>query len=162
MSCYVSFIPVICRKIFCSKIIVLLIFSLLFTGCADMKQTATAIGTGVGGSIGYLLTKDSSVGAQIAGVAAGMVVGAVIGGVIGNYMEKSDQEKVQRELRAASTGQERHWTNPKTGHRFTIKPIDDIKMDGQGREYRTATVWGKKKGSDKTDVTTEKIYLEHA
>jgi surface antigen len=138
----------------------LIIIQFAAAGCTRTQQGA-AVGGAAGGLTGYMLTKDKDQGTQIAAVVAGVAVGGLIGGAIGNYMDKADEERLQKELRQTPTGEERHWTNPQTGHRFTIKPISDIRTDSDGRRYREATLYGRKKGSDKLDVASEKIYLDN-
>lgn len=138
----------------------LIIIQAAAAGCTRTQQGA-AIGGAAGGLTGYMLTKDKDQVTQIAAVVAGAAVGGLIGGAIGNYMDKADEERLQKELRQTPTGKERHWTNPRTGHRFTIKPISDIQTDSEGQRYREATLYGRKKGSDKLDVATEKIYLDN-
>ena len=137
-----------------------IIIQIAAAGCTRTQQGA-AIGGAAGGLTGYMLTKDEDQVTQIAAVVAGAAVGGLIGGVIGNYMDKADEERLQKVLRQTPTGEERHWTNPQTGHRFTIKPISDVQTDSEGRRYREATLYGRKKGSDKLDVATEKIYLDN-
>jgi surface antigen len=137
----------------------LIIIGVAAAGCTRTQQGA-AIGGAAGGLTGYMLTKDEDQGTQIVAVVAGAALGGLIGGAIGNYMDKADEERVQKELRQTPTGEERHWTNPQTGHRFTIKPISDVQTDNEGRKYREATLYGRKKGSDKLDVTTGNIYLD--
>ena len=139
----------------------LIIIPLAAAGCTRTQQGA-AIGGAAGGITGYMLTKDKDQGTQIVAVVAGAAMGGLIGGAIGNYMDKADEERLQKELKQAPTGEQRHWTNPKTGHRFTIKPISDVQTDSEGRRYREATLFGRQKGSDTLDVTTGKIYLEEA
>ena len=148
------------RKQFGTFFSLLIIIQVAAAGCTRTQQGA-AIGGAAGGLTGYMLTKDEDQVTQIAAVVAGAAVGGLIGGVIGNYMDKADEERLQKELRQTPTGEERHWTNPQTGHRFTIKPISDVETDSEGRRYREATLYGRKKGSDKLDVATEKIYLDN-
>jgi len=135
----------------------LLSFFLLY-GCTHQQQGA-AIGGAAGGLTGFLLTKNSSSNAQIAAVLVGAVAGGIIGGVIGNYMDQSDQKRVQKALKEVPTNKSRSWTNPKTGHRFTIKPISGVKTDSSGKKYRKAILYGRKKNSSKLDTTTKKMYL---
>ena len=148
------------RKQFGIFFSLLIIIQVAAAGCTRTQQGA-AIGGAAGGLTGYMLTKDKDQGTQIAAVVAGAAVGGLIGGAIGNYMDKADEERLQKELRQTPTGEERHWTNPQTGHRFTIKPIGDVQTDSEGRKYREATLYGRKKGSEKLDVATEKIYLDN-
>jgi surface antigen len=148
------------RKQFGIFFSLLIIIQVAAAGCTRTQQGA-AIGGAAGGLTGYMLTKDKDQGTQIAAVVAGAAVGGLIGGAIGNYMDKADEKRLQKELRQTPTGEERHWTNPQTGHRFTIKPISDVQKDSEGRRYREATLYGRKKGSEKLDVATEKIYLDN-
>ena len=147
------------RKQFGIFFSLLIIIQFAAAGCTRTQQGA-AIGGAAGGLTGYMLAKDEDQVTQIAAVVAGAAVGGLIGGAVGNYMDKADEERLQKELRQTPTGEERHWTNPETGHRFTIKPISDVQTDSEGRKYREATLYGRKKGSDKLDVATEKIYLD--
>jgi len=141
------------------KTISLFLLSFFFLyGCVHQQQGA-AIGGAAGGITGFLLTKDSNSKTQIAAVLAGAVAGGIIGGIIGNYMDKSDQRRVQKALKEVPTNKSRSWTNPKTGHRFTIKPISNIKTDSSGKKFRKATLYGRKKNSSKLDATTKKMYL---
>jgi len=137
--------------------LVLLSFFFLY-GCTHQQQGA-AIGGAAGGITGFLLSKDSDRNTQIAAILAGSVAGGIIGGIIGNYMDQSDQRRVQKALKEVPTNKSRSWTNPKTGHRFTIKPISNVKTDSKGKKYRKATLYGRKKNSSKLDVTTKKMYL---
>jgi osmotically inducible lipoprotein OsmB len=59
-----------------------LLSALLATGCASMNKE-TAIGAGIGGVTGAVITNGSPTGAA---------VGAVLGGVIGNEVEKKDRK----------------------------------------------------------------------
>ena len=130
----------------------------IFSACTHQQQGA-AIGGAAGGVSGYLLTKDKDRGTQIAATVAGVAVGGIIGGVIGSYMDEYDQQRVQKALQEVPTNKSRSWTNPKTGHRFTIKPISDITVDDSGKKYRKATLFSRKKGSDKLDAITKDMYL---
>ena len=130
----------------------------ILSGCTHQQQGA-AVGGVAGGLTGFLLAKDEDRSTQIAAVIAGTVVGGIIGGVIGTYMDKSDQKRVQKALKEVPTNKSRSWTNPQTGHRFTIKPISDIATDSEGKKYREATLFARKKDSDKLDTTTKKMYL---
>lgn len=137
----------------------LTIICLFFVTACTYKEQGAAIGSVAGGIGGYLASKDKDDSAQIAAVIAGAVVGGMIGGAIGSYMDKSDQERVQKALHEVPTDKSRSWTNSKTGNRFTIKPISDIEKDESGQEYRKATLFARQKGSDKIETTTKKIYL---
>ena len=130
----------------------------ILSGCTHQQQGA-AIGGVAGGITGFFLAQDSHRDTQLAAVLAGAAAGGIIGGVIGNYMDQSDQKRVQKALKEVPTNKSRSWTNPQTGHRFTIKPISDIAVDSDGQKYRKATLYARKKNSDKLDATTKKMYL---
>jgi surface antigen len=135
-----------------------LICLFLATACTHRDQGA-AIGGVAGGLGGYLVSKDKNSSTQIVSMIAGAVIGGMIGGAIGSYMDKSDQERVQKALHEVPTDKSRSWTNSKTGNRFTIKPISDIEKDENGKKYREAILFAREKGSDKLDATTKKMYL---
>jgi len=135
-----------------------LFFCLFLSSCTHQQQGA-AVGGVAGGVTGYLLTQDSDHNTQLTAIVAGAVAGGVIGGVIGTYMDKSDQKRVQKALKEVPTNKSRSWTNPQTGHRFTIKPISDIATDSNGQQYRQVTLYARKKNSTKLDATTKKMYL---
>jgi surface antigen len=138
--------------------LLILSFFLFLSSCTHQQQGA-AVGGVAGGVTGFLLTKDSDQNTQIAAILAGAVTGGVIGGVIGTYMDQSDQKRIQKALKEVPTNKSRSWTNPNTGHRFTIKPISDIATDSDGQKYRDATLYARKKNSTKLDATTKKMYL---
>ncbi len=135
-----------------------LLFFLFLSSCTHQQQGA-AVGGVAGGVTGFLLTQDSDQNTQIAAILAGAVTGGVIGGIIGTYMDHSDQKRVQKALKEVPTNKSRSWTNPQTGHRFTIKPISDIATDSNGQQYRQVTLYARKKNSTKLDATTKKMYL---
>lgn len=143
------------KKIF---VLWLLAFLAFFPACT-YQQKGAAIGGAAGGVTGYLLSQDQKDSTQVAAVMAGTVIGGLIGGTIGTYMDKSDQKRVKKALRQVPKNKSRSWTNSKTGNRFTIKPISDIDKDSKGRSYRKATLFARKKGSDKMETTTKKMYL---
>lgn len=142
----------------CRLLTLLTILSFLLPACT-YQQRGAAAGGAAGGLTGFLLTKDKEDSTKIAATVAGAVAGGLIGGAIGSYMDKSDRQRVQKALKEVPKDKTRNWTNPKTGHRFTIRPISEIDTDSKGRKYRKATLYARKKGSNKVTASTQKMYL---
>lgn len=120
-------------------------------GCILLAATLVAcdtftkqdVGMVSGGAVGAL------VGSQIGGgsgrtvaVVLGTLAGAVIGGAIGRSMDKADQERSQRALETAPSGQTTAWRNPDTGNTYQVTPKKTYKKkSGQYcREYTTKAV----------------------
>lgn len=141
------------------RFLTLLTLVLFLLPACTYQQQGAAAGGAAGGLTGFLLTKDQDDSTKIAATVAGVVAGGLIGGAIGSYMDTSDRERVQKALKETPKDKTRNWTNPKTGHRFTIKPISEVDTDSKGRKYRKATLYARKKGSNKVEASTQKMYL---
>ncbi|WP_349646840.1 hypothetical protein [Candidatus Parabeggiatoa sp. HSG14] len=72
-----------------------------------------------------------------------------IGSAIGSHMDESDKDQVKIALRKNGDGEERHWTNSKTGNKFTIKPLSTSE-EGKKicRKYKLQMT---REGSNKTE-----------
>jgi surface antigen len=139
-------------------ITILLLLCLVGCGCT-YQQRGAAVGGAAGGLTGFLLAKDEKDSTKMAATVAGAMVGGVIGGAVGAYMDRKDKQRMEKALQSAGKNESRSWTNAKTGHAFTIKPLSDVAVDSNGRKYRKATLYGRKKGSKKLDSTTKNFYL---
>jgi surface antigen len=109
-----------------TKLFVLLVSAGL-VGCAsNTRSENTAIGATTGAVVGGVA--GSAIGAgtgQVAAIGAGVVVGALIGGYIGHSMDSSDTIKSYAALEKNPPNIEKHWTNKKTGHRYTLIPTSE-------------------------------------
>lgn len=79
----------------------LLVFTLLFSGCANLSNTVkgTAIGAGAGAAIGGMIGKAT--GKTTTGVLVGTAVGATAGAIIGRQMDKQAEE-LEKSLEGAN------------------------------------------------------------
>ncbi len=79
----------------------LLVFTVLFSGCAELSNTVkgTAIGAGAGAAIGGMIGKAT--GKTTTGVLVGTAVGATAGAIIGRQMDKQ-AEKLEKSLEGAN------------------------------------------------------------
>ncbi|QTA86540.1 hypothetical protein [Desulfonema magnum] len=138
--------------------IIAVLFPLLISACTK-KQMGIFAGMATGVGAAYLATKDKDRDTRIKAMFGGAVAGALIGGAVGHYMDQSDQKELMIALQRTPINKVSNWTNPKTGHKFTIKPISVVYKDKKGRRYRKATLWGHKKGNKKLDVHTGAFYF---
>jgi surface antigen len=121
----------------------LLAVGVLFAACESppsQRDAGMVIGGIIGGVIGQEVGRGSG---RTAATIVGTLVGAAIGGAIGRSMDEQDRLKTAHTLESVRTGVHSHWTNPDTGHRYTVTPTRTF--DGAGgpcREYTVDAVIG--------------------
>ncbi|MCX4025693.1 hypothetical protein H0A36_19910 [Endozoicomonas sp. SM1973] len=129
----------------------ILLIVLSLSSCAEFQPSNTfmgsLLGAGVGAGIGYAACKDKSKVARRNCMIGGGLAGGIIGGVVGSYMDSSDQQRAYQGLRSTPSKKQYHWTNPRTGNRFTIKPLN--KQSKKGSTCRDYLVWSRPKGAKK-------------
>ncbi len=122
----------------CISIVLATVCTAAVSGCyyGGTKQN---IGMATGGALGgYVGSQIGSGSGQLAATAAGAVVGALLGGSIGRSMEDLDRVKAERALESTRTGYGSSWTNPDTGHNYTMTPTRTYQTaDGPCREFTT-------------------------
>ena len=112
------------------KLIIVLISSFIFTGCAtnpvlNGKNVGGVIGASGGAYGGSVLTRKSSNGVKIAGVAVGALLGWLAGSKVGEYFDKKDKERrialiqdvleKNKDNETSTTTYTKTWRNPNTG-----------------------------------------------
>ena len=110
--------------------------ALLVSGCETAySPTREDIGTVAGGAAGV------AIGSQIGGGSgrtAAMIGGAVLGGLagraIGRHMDEQDRSMAAQALETRETHESTTWTNPDTGHEYTMTPTRTY--DEAGRPCR--------------------------
>ncbi len=127
------------------KLLALLaILSLLAGGCGGMQagegqihQIGGGLLGGIGGGIAGAQIGGGS--GRVAAIIGGTILGAALGSYVGGYMDRMDQQQVNRTLETQPTGQSAQWRNPDTGHQFNVTPVNTFqKTDGQYcREFIT-------------------------
>lgn len=119
--------------------------ALLLAACQSpptQRDTGMVIGGILGGVIGHEVGGGSG---RTAATIIGTLIGASIGGAIGRSMDEQDRLKTAHTLETVRTGVSSQWTNPDTGHRYTVTPTRTV--DGQTgpcREYTVDAVIGGK------------------
>jgi surface antigen len=131
----------------------LAILTLLAAGCGGVQAGAGSgqinqIGGGLlGGIAGGIAGAQIGAGSgQVAAIIGGTILGAALGTYIGGYMDRMDQQQVNRTLETQPTGQTSQWKNPDTGHRFEVTPVNTFQTpSGQYcREFVTQVEVGGK------------------
>ena len=127
-----------------SKMMVLLLATVLLAGCVtegnNKKLVGSILGAGLGGFAG---SKIGGGKGQLAAVAIGTLAGAFIGGGIGESLDNMDKLYADRALKQASAlpvGQTIAWNNPDSGHAGTVTPVrdgTDTRTGAYCREYQT-------------------------
>ncbi|MDX1514684.1 MAG: glycine zipper 2TM domain-containing protein, partial [Gammaproteobacteria bacterium] len=110
-------------------------------GCQEVRNEQ--VGTVVGGGLGGLLGAQVGGGkGQIAAAVAGALVGAYLGGQVGKSMDEVDRMKANRALESTPTGQTSSWSNPDTGHQYTVTPTRTYQTDSGApcRDYTTEAI----------------------
>ena len=131
-------------------VLVLGMFAAACTGTdqAGQKQTFVALG---GAALGGLAGSQIGGGrGQLAATAAGALLGGLLGSEVGKSLDRADEiymaRTTQDALERKPTGQVAEWTNPDSGHRGTITPVETYQRD-DGRYCRefqqTVTVGGR-------------------
>jgi surface antigen len=114
-----------------SKLIVILVGSLFFLGCANggPKQTAgTYIGAATGALVGSQFGKGSG---RLVGVALGTFLGGMLGSEIGSRMDAKDKElaahAVNNSLENFPDNKVASWRNPNNNHsgNFVVTRTDE-------------------------------------
>jgi surface antigen len=124
---------------------VLLAGAAVLAGCQTpptQRDTGMVIGGILGGVIGHEVGGGSG---RTAATIIGTLIGASIGGAIGRSMDDQDRVKTAHALESVRTGVPSQWTNPDTGHRYTVTPVRTYDATtGPCREYVVdATIGGK-------------------
>ncbi|TVQ98632.1 MAG: hypothetical protein EA399_10510 [Desulfovibrionales bacterium] len=125
---------------------ILAILALLAAGCGGAHGGAGSgqinqIGGGLLGGIGGGIA-GAQIGAgsgRVAAIIGGTILGAALGSYVGGYMDRMDQQQVNRTLETQPTGQTSQWRNPDTGNNFRVTPVNTFqRTDGQYcREFVT-------------------------
>ena len=108
-------------------VLLLMAVSIALAGCQTSSPMATKenIGTVAGGALG------AAVGSQIGGGSgrtAAMIGGALLGGYLGRTIGRNMDDSDRRQAGVALSDPNRQpssWTNPETGYRYTVTPIND-------------------------------------
>lgn len=110
--------------------------TLALAGC-ETPPTREQGGMIVGGILGGVLGAQTGGGSgRTAATILGTIVGATIGGAVGRSMADTDRLKTAHTLESVQTGVPARWTNPDTGHSYTVVPTRTFDQAGTPcREY---------------------------
>jgi surface antigen len=128
-----------------ASVVALFAGTVVLAGCQTpptQRDTGMVIGGILGGVIGHEVGGGSG---RTAATIIGTLIGASIGGAIGRSMDDQDRVKTAHALESVRTGVPSQWTNPDTGHRYTVTPVRTYDATpGPCREYVVdATIGGK-------------------
>ncbi|MBF0583557.1 MAG: glycine zipper 2TM domain-containing protein [Magnetococcales bacterium] len=103
---------------------------LLLSGCVENKaQGGAGVGALGGGLLGSLVGPAKNRGQN---ALIGAAIGGIAGYAVGNEMDKNDQMQVNRAYERTPDNQPVAWTNPNTGHQYTVTPRSTTqKANGQ-------------------------------
>jgi len=103
-------------------------------GVIDGYCNRAAVVAAVGSTI------DRGDGRAVA-IVAGEVLGAVIGAPIGRDIDDADRGCVGQALELTPDGRAVRWTNPQTGARYVVTPLQGYKSgESSCREFRTVVI----------------------
>lgn len=133
----------------------LAILALLASGCGGVHGGAQSgsgqinqIGGGLlGGIAGGIAGAQIGGGSgRVAAIIGGAILGAALGSYAGGYMDRMDQQLVNKTLESQPTGQTSQWKNPDSGHQYHVTPVNTYqKPSGQYcREFVTQVEVGGK------------------
>lgn len=119
--------------------LILAILAAFIAGCQtspDKQQIGAVAGGVLGGVLGSNIGEGKG---KTAAIIAGTMAGAMLGGTIGQYMDETDQIKMQHALEQNRTNQVSAWHNQNTGRDVSVTPMRTYKnADGLDcREYTT-------------------------
>ncbi len=94
------------------------------TGCAmSNEQSGRAGGAVIGGTLGAVLGNAADCkGCALIGGLLGAVAGGAIGGNVGRYMDRQDQQMMNKAIHTNRTGQTTVWQNPDTNRVYDVTP----------------------------------------
>lgn len=122
------------KKIILVSVLGFLAFEM--AGCTPGNNTmgSTAAGAVAGGLLAHAAFGNSGA----AGVIGGALLGGIIGDQVGQYMDRRDEENMQRAVSTVPVGQQAQWTNSK-GTQYTVTPVKNYESSNNQycREYQT-------------------------
>jgi len=107
-----------------TSIIILILMSMaVVQGCQSHRETGALTGAAVGAGAGAIAggTKATVIGG---------LIGTIVGHEIGFQMDRQDRIHTSRALEHNRTGEPAHWTNPDTGHAYSVTPRQTFENDG--------------------------------
>ncbi len=130
-------------------VIILMVGSLLFVGCAQHMGPKEGAGTLLGATAGAVLGSHVGKGkGNIVAIAIGTLAGAMFGQEIGRSLDQADRiamgQNAQYALEHTRNNETTSWNNPDSGNNGTISPSRTYQVStGQYcREYRQTVVIG--------------------
>lgn len=114
--------------------LLLLIFLLLLTSCANRAQTGATGGAAAGAIIGQAIGHNTT--ATLIGAAAGTLIGYIVG----NEMDKYDREQLNHAYERGMSNQRSYWLNPDTGNQYAVTPQPAYQNPAKNQVCRRAEI----------------------
>ncbi len=108
----------------------------LLVGCETTShgQEGDIVGGVLGGLIGAQIGEGRG---NTAAIIIGAIAGSMIGRHVGESMEDNDRMMTSAALYNSRTDERTTWTNPDTGHLYTVTPTETFQQNnGPCREFR--------------------------
>lgn len=131
------------KKLLSLLVVGTLVASLVGCDGTDKQTQGVVAGGVIGGLVGSQFGHGTG---RALATGVGVLTGALIGGRIGQYMDKTDQLKIQQTLEYNHDNTPTAWVNPNSHNQYTVVPVRTYQQEGRPcREYTTSAVIGGKR-----------------
>lgn len=129
-------------------LVLLLLFTPLFTASCATKGQTGALGGAAGGAL-----LGQAIGRNTEGTLIGAAVGGMLGYIIGNEMDKYDRAQLNQAYETSPSNRTTTWVNPDTGNNYSVTP-QPAYQDQSGRNCRKAEILSTIDGKPEKTIAT--------
>ena len=102
------------------SLLLLSVFLLTLTSCADSQLSKGTQGAGMGAAGGAII--GQAIGRNTEATLIGAAVGTMLGYIVGNEMDKFDKRELNQAYEFGPSGQPTTWKNPDSGNAYQVTP----------------------------------------